>query len=57
MTEEEAVARLLSCQLGTELMNPPLHGYFVCDQVERPMSILGKLQIPDAITRVLARGS
>lgn len=52
MTEEEAVSRLLSFQLVTELMNPPLHGYFVCDQFKRPMSTLGKPQFPGVTTRV-----
>jgi hypothetical protein len=56
MTEEESIARLLSHQLVTELMNPPLHGYFVCDQVKRPMSILGKPQFPCVITRVWQEG-
>ena len=57
MTELDSLARLKSSELTIELLNPPYHGYFVCDQGKRPLLKLGDNRYPDTITRIWQEGN
>ena len=52
MTELESLARLTSNEVIIEPMNPPRHGYFVCDQGVRPTPKIDDNHSPCVITRI-----